>query len=99
MSPASASVTTSASRPSITARACLPEPPCDCLIVTVSPVFAFQYLAKAVLIVLVELARRVVGDVEQLHVRAGCGRAGEAGQHGNGSGEVAQASHQDLRPL
>lgn len=31
ISAARASVTTSASRPSITARACLPEPPCDCL--------------------------------------------------------------------
>ncbi len=40
MSPASASVTTSASRPSITERACFPEPPCDCFTVTVSPVFA-----------------------------------------------------------
>ena len=28
----SASVTTSACRPSIAARACLPEPPCDCSI-------------------------------------------------------------------
>ena len=33
MSPESASVTTSASRPSITDRACVPEPPCDWLIV------------------------------------------------------------------
>src|SRR5689334_6865044 len=47
MSSASASVTTSASRPSITERACLPEPPCDCLIATFSPAFACQYLANA----------------------------------------------------
>ncbi len=38
ISAASASVTTSASSPSITERACLPEPPCDCLIVTSLPV-------------------------------------------------------------
>src|SRR4030095_13804729 len=48
-SPASASVTTSAGSPSMTVRACLPEPPCDCLIVTVSPVLSFQYLEKAAL--------------------------------------------------
>jgi len=47
MSGASARVTTSASRPSITARACLPEPPCDCAIVTVSPVVAFQSATNA----------------------------------------------------
>ena len=53
MSEASASVTTSASRPSITVRACLPEPPCDCLMVSLpvilSPLWACQCLAKAAL--------------------------------------------------
>jgi hypothetical protein len=44
-----ASVTTSASSPSMTARACLPEPLWDCLMVTLSPVLACQYLAKAAL--------------------------------------------------
>ena len=44
-----ASVTRSASRPSITARACLPEPPCDWLTVSVCPVLLCQCLAKAVL--------------------------------------------------
>ena len=34
----------------MTARACLPEPPCDWLMVTSCPVFAFQSLAKAALI-------------------------------------------------
>ena len=42
-------MTTSASRPSITERACLPEPPWDCLMVTVSLLRFFQYLAKAAL--------------------------------------------------
>jgi hypothetical protein len=42
MSPASPRVTTSAGRPSMTERACLPDPPCDCLTVTTSPVFFFQ---------------------------------------------------------
>jgi hypothetical protein len=42
MSPASASVTTSAPSPSITERACLPEPPCDWLMRTSCPVFCFQ---------------------------------------------------------
>jgi hypothetical protein len=39
-----ASVTTSASRPSMTARAWVPDPPCDCLIVSVVPL-ACWYLA------------------------------------------------------
>ena len=49
MSYASARVTTSACKPSITARACLPEPPCDCLMTTSTPVLAFQYLLNAAL--------------------------------------------------
>src|SRR5437867_341512 len=49
MSYASARVTTSASRPSTTARACLPEPPCDWFTTTVAPVLSFQYFAKAAL--------------------------------------------------
>jgi len=48
-SPASASVTTSASMPSMTELACLPEPPCDCLMLTSWPALAFQYLANAAL--------------------------------------------------
>ncbi len=42
VSPASASVATSASMPSMIERACLPEPPCDCLMVTSWPVLPFQ---------------------------------------------------------
>ncbi len=49
MSIARANVTTSASSPSITERACLPEPPCELLIVTVSPVCACQCAANAAL--------------------------------------------------
>jgi hypothetical protein len=37
------------SRPSITERACLPEPPWLCLTVTTSPVFFCQWAAKALL--------------------------------------------------
>ena len=48
-SAASASVTTSAARPSMTERAWRPEPPCDWLTLTVSPVFFFQYSANALL--------------------------------------------------
>ena len=33
----------------MTARACLPEPPCDWLMVTAWPVFAFQDVANAAL--------------------------------------------------
>ncbi|MNT61226.1 hypothetical protein D3C72_1988530 [compost metagenome] len=40
-------VTTDASRPSATERACLLEPPCDCLMVMVSPVLAFQSAINA----------------------------------------------------
>ncbi len=42
-------VTTSASRPSITERACLLEPPCDWFSVMSSPAVAFQWRAKAAL--------------------------------------------------
>src|SRR6476620_4312850 len=49
MSYASARVTTSASRPSITDRACLPEPPCDWLMVTACPFFTFHWAANAAL--------------------------------------------------
>jgi hypothetical protein len=49
MSYASASVTTSASSPSMTARACAPEPPCDCRIDARWPVLACQYFANATL--------------------------------------------------
>jgi hypothetical protein len=48
-SKARASVTTSASSPSITARAWLPEPPWDARTVTVCPVLFFQYFSKAAL--------------------------------------------------
>ena len=49
MSAASARVTTSAASPSITDRACLPEPPCDWSTLTTWPVFAFQSRANAAL--------------------------------------------------
>src|SRR5262245_48291033 len=49
MSAAKASVTTSAGRPSITVRACLPEPPCDCLMFTSCPVLVFQYWVNSLL--------------------------------------------------
>ena len=49
ISAASAKVTTSAPRPSITARACLPEPPCDCLKLISWPVVFFQYAANSLL--------------------------------------------------
>ena len=49
MSPASASVTTSAGSPSMTARAWRPEPPCDWLMRTSWPVVCFQCFAKATL--------------------------------------------------
>jgi hypothetical protein len=47
MSEGMPSVTISASIPSITARACAPEPPCDARTVTVSPVRAFHSSEKA----------------------------------------------------
>ena len=50
MSYASANVTTSASRPSITDRACLPDPPWDWLIVTAPPPRRAHSRAKAALI-------------------------------------------------
>jgi len=47
MSPASASVTISASSPSITERACLPDPPCEERIVTFWWLLACQSFANA----------------------------------------------------
>src|SRR5688572_3495457 len=49
MSYASARVTTSAPRPSITERACALDPPCDCLIVTSCPLCCFQCVTNAAL--------------------------------------------------
>ena len=85
-------VTTSASSPSITERACLLEPPCDWLTVMSSPVCCFQRALERGIDLLVELARDVVADVEQ--VRAG-GQQGERrgdaeGQHGGGTTRAAR---------
>ena len=68
MSYASASVTTSASMPSITLLACAPEPPCDCLMTTFSPVLAQPVLGKAGVEIRVEFTRRIIGNVEQRFV-------------------------------
>ena len=66
----------------MTARACLPEPPCDCWMVTVSPVSAFHLAAKAALNCLVELAGRIIGNVEERGV--GKREAEDAELHGAG---------------
>ena len=58
-------MTTSASRPSITARACLAAPPCDCLIATSFAGLAFPVFGEGRVELLVELTRRVIRDVEQ----------------------------------
>src|ERR1035438_6495448 len=47
MSPEGGIFSSSASGPSVTDRACLPEPPCDWLIVTFWPVLAAQAFANA----------------------------------------------------
>ena len=49
MCAAEASVTTSAFKPSITARACSPEPPCDMRTATRPPVAFSQEAANALL--------------------------------------------------
>ena len=67
MSPASASVATSASSPSMIERACLPEPPCDCLIATSWPGLGLPVLGEGLVVVHVQFARRVVRHVEQGH--------------------------------
>ena len=71
---ASASVTTSAWSPSMTARACLPEPPCDWLIVTRLAGACLPGLRERRVDVLIELACRVVRDVQQGHVLPGSQR-------------------------
>ena len=50
----------------MTARACLPEPPCDCWMVTSLPGLRLPLRGEGGVHVLVQLARRVVGDVEDL---------------------------------
>ena len=49
----------------MTERACLPEPPCDCLTVDVLAGLLLPVLGERGVEVLVQLARRVVRDVEQ----------------------------------
>ena len=69
----------------MTARACLPEPPCDCWMVTVSPVSAFHLRGEGLVEILVELARRIIGNVED-------GRVGECEAENaelHGAGEQA----------
>ena len=61
-----ASVTTSASSPSMTARAWLPEPPCDCLIVSSTARLLLVLRDERLVQVAPQLARRVVRDVQQL---------------------------------
>ena len=66
MSDASAKVTTEASNPCITLRACLPEPPCDWSIDEGPTLAGFPVAEEGLVVVLVELARRIVGDVEDV---------------------------------
>ena len=49
----------------MTVRACLPEPPCDMRMVTFSPVLLRPLLGERLVELLIQLARRIVRDVEQ----------------------------------
>ena len=91
MSAASASVTTSASSPSITARACVPEPPCDGLNLDGFAGLGLPVGGEGRVDRLVELARRIVGDVEQGLARAR--RAGDERRAQQGRGQ----SHGEAR--
>ena len=82
MSAASASVTMSASRPSITERACLPDPPWDVRTVTFWPALGLPLLGEGVVQSRVEFARRIVGDVGENDVRRRLrGRSGDGAHH------------------
>ena len=59
----------------MTARACVPEPPCDCLMVRSVPVLALYCADERGVDGAVELARRIVGDVQELE-RRGARRSG-----------------------
>ena len=61
----------------MTARACLPEPPCDCLIDDVLARLGLPVLGEGGVEVLIELARRIVGDVEQRRLRLRRERRGQ----------------------
>ena len=74
MSGASASVTTSACKPSMTARACLPEPPWDWLTVDVVASLLLPVVGEDLVVLLVKFASWIVGDVEQLNLFGACGR-------------------------
>nr|BFE95133.1 hypothetical protein GCM10020185_56690 [Pseudomonas brassicacearum subsp. brassicacearum] len=75
MSVAMFMVMTSAGRPSITERACLLEPPNDICTVMFFVVLGLPVLLEGCVVVLVEIAHHVVGNVEQ--GRGGVGQAAE----------------------
>ena len=84
--------------PSMTDAACLPEPPCDVLTTTLSPRLLLPVAREGRVVFLVELACRVVGDVEQRDVLGkdrGRGRGEQQGQRS--AMEVAGSAH--VKPL
>ncbi len=88
MSAASASVTTSAGSPSSTARADAPEPLCDWLMTTVSPVLRFQAAMNA------RLKSRYssrVGSYETFSSVVGSRPGGAGEQRAGGGGDGAAA--------
>ena len=78
----------------MTARACVPEPPCDWRMVRSVPVCALYFGGEGGVDGAVELARRIVRDVQELE-RLGAGLSGsEREADEQGEGETLQ--HGDL---
>jgi hypothetical protein len=67
-------VITSASRPPITAPACFDEPPCDWLTDDIGPALLLPGGPEGRIDVLVQLARNVVGDIQNARLGEGCAR-------------------------
>ncbi len=60
---------------------------------TRSPVFSFQYLAKGLVVILVELAGHIVGDIEEFHFMTGRRHPGSlALNHGRWTGILQNGS-------
>ena len=85
-------VMTSASRPSITLRACLLEPPCDWLTTIGLAARLLPVRDEGRVVVLVELARDVVADVEQRDRRGLRGASAAPARRGQ-DGERRRATH------
>ena len=82
----------------MTERACLPEPPCDCFYRDRVAGLGLPVGGERGVVLMVELARRVVGDIEERHVGGmRCDREHRRGEECEGARE-ADWIHDAWRP-